>query len=58
MAQENVEIVRGIYDAFAAGDLAALSERSDPRLVTVRYEPDLTMWHGFEGFLQATADWT
>ena len=58
MSQENVEIIKRTYEAFAAGDMSAIRESADPGLVTARYEPDMTTWHGFEGFLRATADWT
>lgn len=57
MSRENVEIVRRTYEAYAAGDIAALRAASAPDLVTVRYEPDAATGHGLEGFLQVAADW-
>jgi len=58
MSRENVELVRRTYEAYAAGDIAALRAASAPDLVTVRYEPDAATGHGIEGFLQVAADWT
>jgi ketosteroid isomerase-like protein len=33
MSQENVDLVRGIYDAFAAGDIAGVVARMSPDIV-------------------------
>jgi len=33
MSQENVEIVRAMFDAYSAGDMAALSELYDPDVI-------------------------
>ena len=57
MSQENVEIVRRSYEAFASGDLTAVLADADPEVVTYRTQPDGATFHGPEGFLQATADW-
>ena len=33
MSQENVDLVRGMYDAFAAGDVPTLLQSFDPEIV-------------------------
>jgi ketosteroid isomerase-like protein len=57
MSQENLEIVRRGYEAYARGDLAAMLEDLDPEMVTYREEPDGAIFHGSEGFLRAVAEW-
>ena len=57
MSQENVEIVRSVFAAFERGDISEMLERSTDDLTTHRVEPDDAVYHGREGFLQATADW-
>jgi uncharacterized protein len=58
MSQENVEIVRGAFDAFQEGDLSQIIDLMADDLVTYRADPDGATYHGKEGYLQATADWT
>jgi ketosteroid isomerase-like protein len=58
MSQENVELVRGGFDAFQEGDLSGMLDLMADDLVTYRADPDGATYHGKEGFLQATADWT
>jgi ketosteroid isomerase-like protein len=58
MSQENVEIVRGGFDAFQEGNLSRMLDLMADDLVTYRAEPDGATYHGREGFLDATADWT
>ena len=58
MPQKNVEIVRGGFDAFQAGDLSQMLDLMADDLVTYRADPDGATYHGKEGFLRATADWT
>jgi ketosteroid isomerase-like protein len=58
MSQENVELVRGGFDAFREGDLTRMLDLMADDLVTYRADPDGATYHGKEGFLQATADWT
>ena len=59
MSQENVELVRGDFDAFQEGDLSGILDLMADDLVTYRSDPDGATYHGKEGFLQATtADWT
>jgi hypothetical protein len=60
MSQENVEIVRRGFEAFASGDVAAMLARIDDDLVTRRLAPmpDPGTWHGREGFLDVFVEWT
>jgi ketosteroid isomerase-like protein len=58
MSQENVKLVRGGFDAFQEGDLSGMLDLMADDLVTYRADPDGATYHGKEGFLQATADWT
>jgi ketosteroid isomerase-like protein len=58
MSQENVELVRGGFDAFREGDLSRLLDLMADDLVTYRADPDGATYHGKEGFFNATADWT
>jgi uncharacterized protein len=58
MSPENVELVRGGFDAFQEGNLSGLLDLMADDLVTYRADPDDATYHGKEGFLQATADWT
>ena len=57
MSQENVEIVRRGYDAYARGDVAAMLADIDPEMVTYREEPDGATFKGRDGLLQAIAEW-
>jgi ketosteroid isomerase-like protein len=58
MSRENVEIVRGAFDAFQEGDLGQTIDLMADDLVTYRADPDGATYHGKEGFLRATAEWT
>ena len=57
MSQENVEIVRRGYEAYARGDMAAMLADLDPDMVTYREEPDGATFKGRDGFLEAIAEW-
>ena len=57
MSQENVEIVRRGYDAYARGDVAAMLADIDSEMVTYREEPDGATFKGRDGLLQAIAEW-
>ena len=57
MSQENVEIVRRGYEAYARGDVAAMLADLDPEMTTYREEPDGATFQGPDGFLQAIAEW-
>jgi ketosteroid isomerase-like protein len=55
MSQENVEIVRGQFEAWTRGDLAAVVERIDENAVV---RPIIgPEWRGPQGFLEMAADW-
>jgi len=58
MSQENIEIVRGAFTAFEPGDVNHIMDVMSDDLVTHRVVPDNAIYHGKEGFFQATADWT
>ena len=57
MSQENVEIVRSAFVAFERGEIGEMLESMADDLTTHRVDPDDAIYHGKEGFLQATADW-
>jgi ketosteroid isomerase-like protein len=57
MSQENVEIVRRGYEAYARGDLEAILADLHPDIVTFREEPDGATFNGPEGFLRGIAEW-
>jgi ketosteroid isomerase-like protein len=57
MSQENVEIVRRGYDAYARGDVAAMLADIDSEMVTYRGEPDGATFKGRDGLLEAIAEW-
>jgi ketosteroid isomerase-like protein len=57
MSQENVEIVRSAFAAFEQGHVSEMLELVADNLITHRVEPDDAIYHGKEGFLQATTDW-
>ena len=57
MSQENLQIVRRAYEAYARGDLGAILGDLDPEMITYREEPDGATFHGSEGFLRAIAEW-
>jgi ketosteroid isomerase-like protein len=55
MSQENIEVVRGQFQAWTRGDLAAVFERVDENgVVRPIIGPE---WHGPQGFLEMAADW-
>src|SRR5918995_5582715 len=58
MSKENVELVRGGFTAFQDGDVSRMLDLMADDLVTYRSDPDGATYHGKEGFLNATADWT
>jgi uncharacterized protein len=58
MSQENVEIVRRSYDAYARGDLEAALAALDAEIETHDHDiPDAGDYRGIEGLLQWQADW-
>jgi ketosteroid isomerase-like protein len=58
MSQENVEVVRSGFSAFEQGEVSRMLDLMADDLVTYRADPDGATYHGKEGFLEATADWT
>jgi ketosteroid isomerase-like protein len=58
MSEENVALVRSGFAAFEQGDVSRLLDLMADDLVTYRADPDGASYHGKEGFLEATADWT
>ena len=46
MSQENVEIVRRGYEAYARGDVAAMLADIAPEMITYREEPDGATFSG------------
>ena len=54
MSQENVEVVRRIYEAFAAGDVAAILEAADPniRCYDRPDRPGASVYSGHDGLLE------
>jgi ketosteroid isomerase-like protein len=58
MSQENVALVRSGFSAFEQGDVSRMLDLMADDLVTYRADPDGASYHGKEGFLEATADWT
>jgi len=57
VSQENVEIIRSAFAAFERGEVSEMLEWTTDDLTTHRVEPDDAIYHGKEGFLDATADW-
>lgn len=57
MSQENLEIVRRGYEAYARGDVAAMLADVDPGMITYREEPDGATFTGQDGLLAAIAEW-
>jgi uncharacterized protein len=57
MSQENVEVVRRGYEAYARGDLDAMLEDIHPEMTTYRADPDGATFRGREGLLEAIAEW-
>jgi ketosteroid isomerase-like protein len=58
MSQENVTLVRSGFSAFDQGDVSRMLDLMADDLVTYRADPDGATYHGKDGFLEATADWT
>jgi ketosteroid isomerase-like protein len=47
-----------VFSAFELGDVSQMLDLMTDDLVTYRADPDGATFHGKEGFLGATADWT
>jgi ketosteroid isomerase-like protein len=57
MSQDNVQIVRRGYEAYARGDVPAMLADLDADMVMYREEPDGATFHGPNGLLEAIAEW-
>src|SRR5215207_2818663 len=57
VSEENVEIVRRGYEAYLRGDLGVIQGDMDPDVVVYRKDPDGATFHGWDGFMQAIAEW-
>jgi ketosteroid isomerase-like protein len=58
--EENVDVVRAMYDAFAHRDRATLASCVDPavKVFDRAHHPDASVYEGQEGFLRfADTDW-
>ena len=60
MSQENVEIVRAVFDSFSRDDTSAMLELFDPSVVftPIPDAPDVQSFHGHEGLLEGLAQST
>jgi ketosteroid isomerase-like protein len=59
MSQENVEIVRGILESYAAGENEAAFEGLDPKIkFDMTFRPDGRVYEGREGVAEAMRIWT
>jgi ketosteroid isomerase-like protein len=59
MSQENVDLVRAGFAAFEqSGDVNEVLELMADEVVVYRADPDGATFHGREGFLEATTEWT
>src|SRR5690348_4003368 len=56
MSQENVDFMRGAFQAFAEGDVTALAGFLDPDVEWKAVE-DPEPKHGFDGVLESLAAW-
>jgi ketosteroid isomerase-like protein len=58
MSQENVELVRRVYDAYLRGDAATALSAFDPEIEwDARHHPDGHVYHGHEGVQQFILGW-
>src|SRR4051794_3548972 len=59
MSQENVELVRGGFEAFARGDFGLFLEFTDPDIEIVQplELPGPRTYHGHKGLLEAMQSW-
>ena len=51
-----MKLVRGAFAAFGRGDISQVIDLMADDLVTHRVEPDDAVYHGKDGFFQATAE--
>ena len=58
MSQENVEIVRRVWETWERGDLAEWLDLVSDDLVTRRVGLDNATYHGKDGFLEQASEWS
>jgi ketosteroid isomerase-like protein len=58
MSQENVEVVRRLWETWERGDLTGWLELTSDDLVTRRVGLDNATYHGREGFLEQASEWS
>lgn len=59
MSEENVEIVRGILDAYLAGDFQTALGRIDPEVeFDLSMRPDGKVYRGHDGIVEGLRTWT
>jgi ketosteroid isomerase-like protein len=58
MSQQNLEVVRGSFEAFRAGDYARALEAFDPQVeYDLRHFPEGKIYHGRDGVTEAFRIW-
>src|SRR5262245_59455079 len=57
MSQENVEVVRRVWETWERGDLTGWLDLMSDDLVTRRAGLDNATYHGKEGFLEQASEW-
>jgi ketosteroid isomerase-like protein len=57
MSEENVEVVRRSFEAFARGGPEAMLHLFSDQVITYRADPDGATFDGKAGFREAAADW-
>ena len=58
MSEENLEIARRTFTAFAAGNVAAAVQEMDPDVVLRVDQAGQGVYRGHEGAIKSLADWT
>lgn len=60
MSEENLQVVRAVFDAFSRGDTPAMLQQFDPSGVftPIPDSPDVQSFHGHDGLLQGLAQTT
>ena len=57
MSEKNLQVVQGSVDAFSRGDMPAMLELTDPKVVftPIPDAPDVQSFHGHEGLVRGIA---
>ncbi len=58
MSEENLEIVRRVFTAFADGDTGAMLQDLDPDVVLQVEQAGQGVYRGHEGAIKSLVDWT